>query len=93
MNKLRDKWTDGEHQRSRVEITKQKLSSVRTICGAYKAAHKRGILDEVCSHMTELKTDWTYEMLAAEARKYSSRTDFSANSNAYQIAAKRGMLG
>jgi len=42
--------------------------------------------------MTKLKTDWTYEMLVAEAKKYSSRSDFSANSNAHQIAAKRGVL-
>src|SRR3990167_2123180 len=42
--------------------------------------------------MIDLKTDWTYEMLLSEAKKYTSRGEFSSNSNAYQIAAKRCFL-
>jgi hypothetical protein len=42
--------------------------------------------------MIELRTDWTYEMLLMEAKKYTSRSEFNSNSNAYQIAAKRGVL-
>ncbi|WP_341663728.1 hypothetical protein [Vibrio sp.] len=59
---------------------------------AYKAAWKRGILDDVCSHMDNLITNWTDEMIVEEALKYSTRGEFAENSNAYQIAAKRGIL-
>ena len=60
---------------------------------AYKAAHRRRILDDVCSHMQSTRIEWTDEMLAKEAQKYSSRMDFYTYSKAYQIAAKRGILG
>jgi hypothetical protein len=59
---------------------------------AYKAAHKLGIIDDICSHMDELRTTWTDEMLANEAKKYSTKMEFYSESRAYQIAAKRGIL-
>ena len=38
--------------------------------GAYKAAKKYGIVDEVCAHMKSRY--WTKEKLFARARKYTS---------------------
>jgi hypothetical protein len=60
--------------------------------GAYDAAWKRGILDEICSHMETVQQSWTDELLAAEASKYSTRSDFSRGSSAYTTAQKRGIL-
>jgi hypothetical protein len=43
--------------------------------------------------MVVLRTKWTYEMLAAEAQKYTNRGDFYKNSRkAYDVAHKRGIL-
>ncbi|HFD2272866.1 hypothetical protein SCO41_14780 [Legionella pneumophila serogroup 2] len=57
---------------------------------AYGIAHKRGILDEVCSHMkyTE-RVNWTPKLLAEEALKYSTRADFYRNNNNAYVAARR----
>jgi predicted GIY-YIG superfamily endonuclease len=63
---------------------------------AYAAAHKRGWLDQVCSHMEYLQRPagyWTKERVAEEARKYSTRTEFmKAKGAGYTIAAKNGWL-
>jgi hypothetical protein len=60
---------------------------------AYQASSKRGILDEITSHMTRQRTIWSKEMLEDEALKYNSRIDFYRNnSSAYQIAIKSGIL-
>jgi len=60
---------------------------------AYQASSKRGILDEITSHMTRKRTIWSKEMLKEEALKYNSRIDFYRNnSSAYQIAIKSGIL-
>ena len=56
---------------------------------AYKAAQKRGLLDEVCSHMTCYYTKWTDELLYATAKKYDSRSDFQKYSQGAYLAAKR----
>ena len=76
MDNLHPKWTD---EKIREEASKFKTKSEfrENNLGAYKAAWKRGILDDVCAHMIDLKTDWTYEMLLSEAKKYSSRGEFS----------------
>lgn len=65
---------------------------------AYAAASKRGVLDKVCAHMTSEeprkgRTNWTEEMLAVEAKKYSTRVAFQRGSpNAYKAARCRGIL-
>ncbi len=60
----------------------------------YLVASRRGILDQICSHMKESKTaPWTNEELALEAKKYDNRTVFSKKSKgAYLAAYKRGLL-
>lgn len=61
--------------------------------GAYKAAIRLGILDEVCRHMKAKPTEYTNEMLKNKASKYETRSEFQNKDNsAYQIAKKRGIL-
>jgi uncharacterized damage-inducible protein DinB len=65
----------------------------RGLHGAYQACRKRGILDQVCSHMVDVLTYWTDEMLFAEARKYQTRKEFERGSgSAYNACRKRGIL-
>ena len=64
--------------------------------GAYSAALKKGWIDEVCSHMKQLRKPphyWTKEKCLKEAQKYSTKAEFSKKaSSPYSIAAKNGWL-
>lgn len=59
---------------------------------AYEAARRKGILDEVCSHMITKHIIWTEEMIREEALKYNTRTEFKNNSGGYKAAKRRGIL-
>ena len=61
--------------------------------GAYQAALRKGIIDEVCSHMELKVTYWTKEMLQEISDKYNRRIDFQRkDSAAYNAAHRRGIL-
>lgn len=58
---------------------------------AYQAAKRRGVLNEVCSHMEPVPQSWTAESIAAEALKYTTRKAFAKGSaGAYNAARRRG---
>lgn len=61
---------------------------------AYKAAHKLGIIDIVCNHMTWLSGQtWNAELVLIEALKYNYRNNFREKSlNAYRAAIKLNIL-
>jgi hypothetical protein len=60
---------------------------------AYSIAKKRGIVDQVCSHMETIYVRWTDVSLEKEARKFSTRSEFKQESeSAYQTAFGRGIL-
>src|SRR5690554_6981111 len=60
---------------------------------AYCACKRRGILDDVCSHMEYVRTYWTDGMLRDEARKYKTRFEFKKGSkSAYNTCHRRGIL-
>lgn len=63
---------------------------------AFASAQRNGWLDELCSHMTQLKQPngfWTKERCYEEALKYKSKVDFQKGSNsAYGRAHKQGWL-
>jgi len=63
---------------------------------AYNSARKNGWLDEICSHMKELKHKngyWTKERCHNESLKYNHRNKFQINSlSAYDSARKNGWL-
>ena len=59
---------------------------------AYNACLRKGILDEVCSHM-ETPFKWTDELLREEALKYNSRGEFTTrNGSAYNACLRKGIL-
>jgi hypothetical protein len=61
--------------------------------GAYQAACRLGILDEVCSHMEYVCYPWVDEEILEEAKKYEFRTEFARKSaGAYQAAKDRDLL-
>jgi len=58
---------------------------------AYAASRRKGVTDEVCSHMTSLLTFWTKESVQHEALKYQHKSDFKReNERAYQAASHNG---
>jgi hypothetical protein len=61
------------------------------------SAKKLGIFEEVCAHMVDGRADvkrkWFPENIAAEAKKYSTRSDFiNAVPSAYNAAQKYGIF-
>jgi len=66
---------------------------------AYNAAHDRGIIPEICTHMPDRIINigeanpnfkWTLEFILIEAVKYATRTTFArGNPGAYQAAKDR----
>ena len=61
--------------------------------GAYLSAYRKGILDDICSHMEPSKSKpWTVKELHKEALKYKTRYEFQKNNEAYQSAWKRDLL-
>ncbi len=86
------KWTLEKIQEKANRCKSRRDFVTRYKC-AYKAAVNRGILDEVCTHMTRLiRKNWTYEEMIEEALKYKTRKEFKVSSPAYQIAIKRNLL-
>lgn len=67
---------------------------------AYKSAHTRGLLREICEQCGwEYKQRkpmgyWTKENCIFEAKKYKTRSEWQRNSSAsYKLAIKNGWLG
>ena len=61
--------------------------------GAHSASIRRGLLNEICSHMIIKRNIWTEELLRKEALKYNSRSEFSKKSNReYKASIKIGIL-
>jgi len=68
----------------------------RGSCSAYASAKRKGWLDEICSHMIELKKPrgyWTKERCEEVASKFETRNDFQNGcKGAYLTAIKKGWL-
>ena len=64
--------------------------------GAYASAYSKGILNEICLHMVEVKKTrghWNYENCKIEAKKYTSRSKFKSGSmGAFDSARKNNWL-
>ena len=64
---------------------------------AYRCAHRHGLIDAICAHMTpnpyRTPSRWTLEEIREEALKYTRRGDFlRAARGMYMSAYKRGFL-
>ena len=68
----------------------------RGCVSAYSAAYRQGILDEVCSHMKNLRAlprKWSQEAIQEVANKYATRGEFAKGcSSAYFAAIRLGIL-
>ena len=96
----------GGHSQGRLLLTLEKLVEVaakfttrgdfrKGASGAYQAARKRGLLDQICSHMAPSKTGkkWNKASITLEASKYSYRSDFeNGSSGAYDAALRNSWL-
>ncbi len=64
--------------------------------GAYRAAHRMGIIAEICQHMDNSKKPngyWTLENLQEEANKFHTKSEFKKTSpKAYSSATNKGFL-
>ncbi len=59
----------------------------------YHKAKNEGWLDEICSHMELLKTEYTFEMCKEIGSQYSGRTDWYDNhQNSYQVALRNNWV-
>lgn len=58
---------------------------------AYRAAQKRGLLDQLCSNMEPnlYNVPWTKEDLKKEALKYNSRNEFKKNYEGAYVTARK----
>ena len=60
---------------------------------AYDAARDKGIIDDICSHMTSVfSPDWTKEACQKEAIKHNTKNEFRKASGAYYAAQRKGWL-
>jgi hypothetical protein len=63
--------------------------------GAYNAARRLGVLEEVCKHMEVIQRPagfWTYEKLKTEALKFRTRSELAKmNNQAYQQVYIQGL--
>lgn len=97
---MKNKWTF-EQLKYLASVCSSRSELQRTNMKAYKVAAKRGILDEIFSHLPKInqfkdknhRFKWSDKKLEEEALKYNSRIDFFEKSgSAYSIAANRNML-
>ena len=88
---MRKKWIE-ENIREEALKYNTRISFQRGSAGAYNVARRKGILDDICSHMTR-QTKWTYENLKEEAIKYKTKSSFlNENASAYLTAYNLGIL-
>jgi len=72
-----------------------RLSFQKKDHSSYLKAQINGWLDEICSHMIEIKKPknyWTKERCQNEATKYENKKDFREQSKAYERAYRNGWL-
>jgi hypothetical protein len=88
----RYKWTDSMLQKEALKY-KTRKEFRKNSPAACLVAGRRGILDQICSHMKYIRTYWTDEMLMEVALKYNEKTEFARKeSAAYSTAYRRGIL-
>ena len=89
----KSKWTDDLIREEALKYNMRKKFK-KNCNGAYDAARRLGILDEICQHMTSGNhVSWTDDLMREEALKYSTRNEFQKGSiGAYDAARRLGIL-
>ena len=87
-------WTKERCQEEALKYD-NKIEFIKGSASAYVYAINNVWLDEICSHMTELRKPnnyWTKERCHEEALKYNSKVEFKKNSLAYNNTLKNGWV-
>jgi predicted GIY-YIG superfamily endonuclease len=88
-------WTLELCKQESIKYTR-KIDFLKSCGQAYRIAHKKGWLNEICSHMVEGRKPnryWNKENCAKEASKYKHKKDFQENNpSAYVVAHRSGWL-
>ena len=91
--KPRGYWT---FERCALEAKQFKTKKEFSKSPAYSPAHKKGWIDDICSHMSSRRKPngyWTLENCRNEAKKYKSRSEFKKiEPSAYSAARKNNWL-
>jgi predicted GIY-YIG superfamily endonuclease len=94
-SEIRIKWTKDRCQEESLKY-KTKLEFYKGSSGAYRSSSENGWLDDICSHMVELKNPkgyWTKENCKEESLKYKTRVEFKKGSGgAYNSSRRNGWL-
>lgn len=89
------KWTRGKCIKEALKYKTKKEFRLKNQ-SAYNSAIKNKWLDDICSHMAELRSPngyWTFENCQLEALKYKTKKEFRENNeSAYQISGEKDWL-
>lgn len=94
MNKKYGYWTKEKCCEEALKYKTRKEFQIE-ISSAYQASYRNEWLDEICSHMVEikkLKGYWTKERCHKEALKYKLKKDFISSGSVYYIAYRNGWI-
>jgi hypothetical protein len=92
---LRSANTQWNAENLKVQARQYKTRSefIRCASGAYDAAARLGIMNDVCSHMLPHQKMWTFESCRAEARKYRNKLEYKKKAGgALRQAYKSGWV-
>lgn len=93
--KINRKWTK-EKVAKEARLYQTKSEFYLKSRGAYAAAFRMGIIDDVCSHMIKLREKsghWNEELAREEAKKHRNRRSFMTScGGAYVFAKRSGIL-
>jgi hypothetical protein len=83
------KWTETALTKEALKY-QSKITFKKGSNGAYQAAHKRGLISQICVHM---EPKWTYEKINQAASQHKTIKELRANNNAaYKAAYRRGLI-
>lgn len=84
-------WSDEELRKEALRYNTRYEFQVKPP-NANRVAHRRGIIDDICSHMKVLRQNWTDEELMKEALKYDTRISLKTeNQKVYAAIRKRNL--
>jgi len=88
----KESWTTEKLQDAANKYNTRKEFREGVDSAAYHSADRRGVLDEICSHMTVLKRGrWGLAEMIELAKQYSSRSEFEkAHAGAYIVMLDNG---